>query len=268
MKFQPSLKRGEYLGETTSVRDIGGVVASAVTAVQAEPGNGAEHIHENPIISFILEGDSFERIGRRSNLRSAGDIRFYQSGELHQVKIVRFPSRSINFEFESSFLTRYGVSEEMISVAMEKGLTAKNLFLRAYRETWSRDMPVELSAQVLLLGFLKGSDTLRARKKPQWISKLYEILNDSWNESLSLSELSIELNLHPVTISKYFTKHSSVTLGEYIRRLRINKSISLIKNSSLPITDIALHCGFADHSHFTRNFKEMTGFLPKDLRNL
>ncbi|MEW6737177.1 MAG: helix-turn-helix domain-containing protein [Acidobacteriota bacterium] len=42
----------------------------------------------------------------------------------------------------------------------------------------------------------------------------------------------------------------------------------MIKNSQMSLTEIALHCGFADQSHFTRNFKEITGFLPKEFRKI
>lgn len=261
-----ALSKGQYLGNITNIRHIDGIVASAVTADRLEIGNDAPHYHENPIISFILEGDSTERIDRHINERSAGDIRFYRAGELHQVKIKRFPSRNINFELANHFLTRYEISEARISLAIEKNPSAKHIILRTYKETVTNDVFTELSVQMLLLGMLEDIEESGNRKKPKWVASLYELLNDCWNEPLSLQRLSLVLKVHPVTISKYFTKYSSVTLGEYMRRLRINNSLSLIKNSRFSLTEIASHCGFSDQSHFTRNFKELTGFLPKDFR--
>ncbi len=261
-----SLTTGQYLGNITNIRYSEGIIASAVTADRLEIGNDAPHHHENPIISFILEGDSIERIDRHTNERSAGDIRFYRAGELHQVTIKRFPSRNINFELENQFLNRYEISEGSVSLAIEKNPIAKHVILRTYKEAVTNDVFTETSVQMLLLGMLEDTERLNNRKKPKWVTALYELLNDCWNEPLSLQMLSSVLKIHPVTISKYFTKYSSVTLGEYMRKLRIDKSISLIKNSQLPITEIASQCGFADHSHFTRNFKELTGFLPKDFR--
>lgn len=40
--------------------------------------------------------------------------------------------------------------------------------------------------------------------KPIWIKQLREIIEDRWNEFISLDELALILNVHPVTISKYF----------------------------------------------------------------
>src|SRR4051794_3750294 len=97
------LKKGQYLGNIVEIRYANGLIASVLTADPSEMSNDALHYHVNPIISFILEGDSVEKISRHTNERLAGDIRFYRAGELHQVKIKRFPSRNINFELENHF---------------------------------------------------------------------------------------------------------------------------------------------------------------------
>jgi len=261
-----SLGKTQYLGNVIDLRFAGGIIFSAVSAESAEKGFDALHFHENPIISFILEGNSFERINRETNHRSAGDIRFYRAGDWHQVKIERFPSRNINFELESDFLIQNELSEEQINCSIRKNPHAKHLCLRMYKEFSANDEFSISSVHILLFNLLAESEINADNKKPQWINALYELLNDRWNEQMSLQELGFAVNVHPITISKYFTRYFSCTYGEYMRRLRINKSIHLIKNSPLSLTEIAQQCGFFDQSHFTRNFKELTGFLPKDFK--
>jgi AraC family transcriptional regulator len=263
-----SLGKTQYLGDINYIRQIADAVASAVSADPLDASNDALHFHENPIISFILAGDSVERINRETNLRVAGDIRFYRAGDLHQVKIKRFPSRNLNFELETGFLSRNGFSEESIKRAIEKNPSARLLFLRAYRELSENDALTDTSIQILLFSLISESLILSRDKMPGWINILYEILNDRWNEPLGLQELACVAGVHPVTISKYFTRYFRCTFGEYVRRLRIDKSLAMIKNSQLSLTEIALACGFADQSHFTRNFKGLTGFLPKDFKKL
>lgn len=263
-----SLGKSQYLGEIDYIRDVEGLTASVLTADPLELSNDALHYHENPIISFILQGDSFERINHRTNRRCAGDLRFYRAGDLHQVKIERYPSRNINFELNSGFLSSSGFSEAAIASALEKNSNAKLMLLRTYKEFYANDSFSDSSIMIQLFSLFGEAYANVTPKKPEWIGELRDILNDRWDENLSLAELSCALNVHPVTISKYFTKYFGCTFGEYMRRLRIGKSINLIKSSRLSLTEIALHCGFYDQSHFTRNFKELTGFLPKEYKKL
>lgn len=263
-----SLGKTQYLGDTSDLRFADGVIFSAVSAKSFEIGQDAPHFHENPIVNFILEGESVEKINRETKLRIAGDIKFYRAGDLHQVEIKDFPSRLLSFEFERRFLSENDLSEDEINFAVRTNPFAKHSFLKIYKEFSENDRLSVSSMQILLFDLIAESETRLIKSKPRWINKLDELLNDRWNETLSLRQLSLVLNVHPVTISKYFAKYFACTYGEFMRRLRVEKSLSLIKNSRLSLTEIAFQCGFADQSHFTRNFKKLTGFMPKDFRKL
>ncbi|MDQ1855358.1 helix-turn-helix domain-containing protein [Chryseobacterium sp. WLY505] len=56
-------------------------------------------------------------------------------------------------------------------------------------------------------------------------------------------------------------------MGEYLRKLKLNKSLELL-SSSHSLTDIAMECGFSDQSHFIRCFKENIGITTLKYRNL
>ena len=50
-----------------------------------------------------------------------------------------------------------------------------------------------------------------------------------------------------------------------IHKVRLEKATELLAGDT-PITDIALQCGYTDHSAFSRQFKAMTGSTPRDFR--
>ena len=50
-----------------------------------------------------------------------------------------------------------------------------------------------------------------------------------------------------------------------IHKVRLEKATELLAGDT-PITDIALRCGYTDHSAFGRQFKTMTGSTPRDFR--
>lgn len=99
-------------------------------------------------------------------------------------------------------------------------------------------------------------------------NRLKEILQDEWNQNHSLSDLSIRLGVHPVTISKYFSRYFGCTFGEYMRKIRVDRSLFFIRNTHYSLTEIAFLCGFSDQSHFIRVFKQYTGLYPKYFQKL
>ena len=48
--------------------------------------------------------------------------------------------------------------------------------------------------------------------------------------------------------------------------MRINKARMLLETTDRPIVDIALACGFCDHSHFVHTFRREQGVTPGDYR--
>lgn len=108
-----------------------------------------------------------------------------------------------------------------------------------------------------------------SRKIPTWAKELKEIIQDQLdtNLSLSLKEVSQSLNVHPTYLSREFSKYfDNLTFGDYIRKLRIEKSIQLLKESKHSLSEIAYLTGFSDQSHFNRIFKKVTGKNPSIYR--
>ncbi len=107
------------------------------------------------------------------------------------------------------------------------------------------------------------------RKVPEWALELKEIIQDQidTNLSLSLKEISGELNVHPAYLSREFSKHfDNLSFGEYIRKLRIEKAIHFLKTSDYSLSEIAYLTGFSDQSHFTRIFRKNIGQSPSEYK--
>nr|WP_286670526.1 AraC family transcriptional regulator [Fodinibius salsisoli] len=121
---------------------------------------------------------------------------------------------------------------------------------------------------MLFLDLVNDTPSTNRRACPNWVPVLRKFLNENWNRKLTLQELSDKVGIHPVTISSNFRKYFSSTFGEYMRRIKIDRSLTMIRESNQSLTQIAYACGFADQSHFTRTFKSQIGFLPKQFQNL
>jgi hypothetical protein len=101
------------------------------------------------------------------------------------------------------------------------------------------------------------------KKTPAWVNELKTIIQDQVDTNLSLTEISKSLDINPSYLSREFSKHfNNLSFGEYIRKLRIEKAIELIKEKRYSLTETAYLTGFSDQSHFTRIFKQHTGKSP------
>lgn len=109
----------------------------------------------------------------------------------------------------------------------------------------------------------------KGKKVPDWAKELKEIIQDQidTNLTLSLKEISETLNVHPTYLSREFSKYfDDLSFGDYIRKLRIERSIDLLKDPKYTLAEIAYLTGFSDQSHFNRIFKKHTGHNPSDYR--
>jgi AraC-like DNA-binding protein len=121
--------------------------------------------------------------------------------------------------------------------------------------------PIEHLFIDVFSNFIKQKSS--TRKTPEWVKELKEIIQDHVDTNLNLTEISKSLDIDPSYLSREFSKYfDNLSFGEYIRKLRIEKAIELIKLQTGSLTEIAYLTGFSDQSHFTRIFKQHTGKNP------
>jgi AraC family transcriptional regulator len=226
-----SLDKGHYLGKIVDICYANGIIAGATTYPK-EALTSQMHYHDNLHISFVLQGGSVEkRIGNKYE-RLPGYIMFYHAGEPHQNIQKVFPSKNINLEVENEFLKTHDLTEATINHIINHHPDGKFLMLKIYKEILKNDIFSATSINMLFLDLICRSEKINYRKEmPLWLKKVHALLNDSWNKKLNLTDLAKEASVSPITISKHFHKYFSCTLGEYMRKLKIEKSLAIIKNS-------------------------------------
>lgn len=64
----------------------------------------------------------------------------------------------------------------------------------------------------------------------------------------------------------FFKNATSQSPSEYINHYRIEKALTLLNNTDISVTEIAMNVGFNDPNYFTRTFKKYTGKTPSEYR--
>ncbi|MDI3566837.1 helix-turn-helix transcriptional regulator [Bradyrhizobium sp. Arg816] len=58
------------------------------------------------------------------------------------------------------------------------------------------------------------------------------------------------------------TSRARLSPHKWLLKRRVDQAKSLLRDRTLPLSDVALSCGFNDQSHFTRFFAKLTGVTP------
>lgn len=231
-----------------------------------QPVSEEWHRHEQIVLCVILKGGTLESRKKTETQAVPGKVLLYNQGEIHRNTHTQFPSKNLNLELEPAFFSRNGLQSVNFDKAFVKNRDIYFQLLKIYQELHLNDTYSQQSLYASLLA-LFAQKTQKLPTSP-WLKDLEEILADRWNEFISLEELSRDLHLHPVTISRYFPKYFGCSLGDYLRKLKVEKALFYLQHTVKSLTEIAHECGFADQSHFIRVFKAYTGFTPKAFKIL
>ncbi len=99
----------------------------------------------------------------------------------------------------------------------------------------------------------------------QFVQKFYDIIE----QNLSNPELNVDFICREIGVSRtklYSKLHSSTDLSpiEIIRNKRMECAIKMLRDTDLPILDIAIATGFNGNAYFSTCFKNMFGCSPSD----
>jgi AraC-like DNA-binding protein len=100
------------------------------------------------------------------------------------------------------------------------------------------------------------------------LRQVRELLEARFTESLRLAEIADAVGRHPVYLATSFRRAYGETIGDCVRRLRVERARRELEQSDAPIADVALTAGFANQSHLTRTFRKVTGMTPAAYRRL
>ncbi|MGG5208603.1 helix-turn-helix transcriptional regulator [Chryseobacterium sp. MIQD13] len=262
-----SLHNGEFFGQTNETLRFDGLT---ITDTEYTHPYVDWHYHENAYFTFLLQGNMTEGNKKEIYDCPAGTLLYHHWEDAHYNIKPDIFTRGFHLELTEDWFEKFQISKDSVEGSFNlKNPALKLLMYRIFKETKIHDSSFELSVHELLLHiFDQLSDkSCNSDKKPGWIRKVDDILHESFTEKLSLTELSKTLDIHPVHLSRGFQKHFQCTLGMYVRKLKINKSLPLLSTHQ-SLAEVALECGFADQSHFIRSFKEGMGITPLQYRNL
>ena len=136
---------------------------------------------------------------------------------------------------------------------------------RVASELRARDTAWSLAAHGLVLELVaavaRGSAPAPERP-PRWLEGALELLHARPHEQPGLAEIAAAVGIDPSHLARVFRRHHGVSIGAYVRRLRLEWAAEQLIKTDRSIAAVAADAGFTDQSHFTRTFKRHRGVTP------
>lgn len=260
----------EFGASRASTIDVGGIL---VSLLDYAPGTRtAPHENEGTCLTVTLSGAwRIHDAAPEAHECSRGTVHLVPTGVRHhslfdgaKVRMLalyvgeqrRAELRAASVALERVWHFRDGRVEEL-AARMLRELSAPDEL---------RLLALEGLALELLAQSARPHGTVPGERRSKWLATVEERLRAEFRRPPSLSELARQAGVHPVHLARSFRARTGVSIGAFVRTLRLEWAEQQLVHTSRPLAEVSAEAGFADQSHFTRLFRVRTGSTPAKYR--
>jgi AraC family transcriptional regulator len=159
--------------------------------------------------------------------------------------------------FQDPLLTQIGL-------ALQHELCAPTVAGKLYAETAAQMLAVHLLRHYAQIDHPRKEETPRLTQ--QQVNRVREYVQHHLDQDLSLAELAQQSGFSPFHFARLFRQMTGESPHQYVVNRRLETAQRLLKETDLPLSQIALMTGFSSQSHFTRTLTRHLGQPPRQYR--
>lgn len=254
------------------------------------------HSHDFIEIIYIYSGTCYQNINGKDIILKTGDICIIDTGIIHSIKKANIDDIFINILMKKEYLTSSLLSrlssDSVISQFLVNAITEStnhenylifnnqessktNFFMKSILcEYFDKGLcSTEVINCYLILLF---SELIRTT---EYSYHRKNSINDSQNNLIdilkyieknynncTLESVANKFNFHPNYLSSFIRKMTGKTYKEIVQTQRMINAANYLKNSKLPIYEIAEKSGYNNLTFFYKKFKEHYSVSPQEYR--
>ena len=227
------------------------------------------HAHRRPQLCVVVDGGYVEEIGSSRLDVGLSSVLFHPAGAAHADRFSVEGARCLNVTLLPEEMGAGGRVVDRLdrSGRIRHGLPGW-LASKLVAELELRDelSPVSVAGFVsaALCDLARGAAPalLQDADPPSWLEEVRRRLHEEFRTYPSLSELAEDAGVHRAHVARAFRRHFGCSVGEFVRRRRIQFACRQLRDPDRSLSAIAFGAGFADQSHFTRTFRKLVGTTP------
>ena len=255
-------------------QDVGGVQLLSATYIKHI---FPRHFHSTYVINVQERGVEEFYCRGASRLSPTGSIVLINPQEVHTGRAAThepwvyraiYPYPALLREVASQFGNRspsfpYFRSPVVFDQHLARALSRLHRILETSRETLERQTTFVMTLAQLIMRHAENGLAVRpAGCESRAIRIAREYIDAHYTANPSLKELAEVVGLNPFYLVRVFRKEVGMPPHEYLTQVRVERAKKLLFDG-FSIAEVALDTGFVDQSHFTKRFKRLVGFTPK-----
>lgn len=99
------------------------------------------------------------------------------------------------------------------------------------------------------------------------VEPILQYLHAHYHEKIKVEDLTKLFHTNKTTLNQRLKEYTGYTTITYLTYIRIQAACSMLRSSTVAITEILNKVGFQDDAHFIRSFRKYTGFSPAEYRS-
>ncbi len=164
----------------------------------------------------------------------------------------------------------YTITRDRMTCA---GATATlDMMLRWIGETVDADLAAEVGQHFLMPRLRPPSEGQNDAPQDsraaanQKVEAALKIMQETLEEPLSCREIADKIDLSQRQLQRHFQRHLGVSIARQYLSYRLAKAHKLLQQTELPVTEIAVTCGFGSLESFSRTYRRYFGVSPSSDR--
>ena len=244
------------------------------------------HYHEYYEVELVTEGSARQIINGVVYDMKPGDIYLMTLTDIHgylndggmvSLLNLKFDEGSVSNECVSmmymsgsAFLVNTGEKfqymQELFKAAIQEYRGKKQGYLRVLK-----CMTELICAEILRLCVPESGPACEAAKRTgndRVAGSVVTYIKSHYCRQITVRSIAERFLLSPNYLGKRFAEMYGMTIGQYIKRLRLMMAMNLLVQTDMPVGNIAREVGYRTHSMFAADFRAYYGRTPSECRDL